>query len=405
MNTIIQRQTDIMNIIKAVDISPTMYRNAVEKYEHLASYLEEKGFDVTIYPQGSFALGTVVRPLHKGEDAVYDLDFIYMVHKHKQNIQPSELRNEVENALRSNSVYNDRLIVDDTCFTIRYADIGDVGFTIDIVPAADEDEWYKAQLREKSDLPHLIDTAIAIPRKEDRSYKWISNNPKGYKQWFDAINESFARYTREDYRNQLYHSNRTVFASIEEVPDDLTRTSLQRVIQILKYHRNMYYLRIKDGDKIKPISAILSTLAAEIAKSAPKTVDVFGLLEYVLNELMIYAKQLEVPKASFRDVYSTRNLLLKDGGNWTLHNPANPEDNLTDSWKDNPQAAAVFFRWIKAVYSDLITSLHKEDQEFRVSIAEAFGDKQVRKTWGSKYESVIAAPILSQGRAKPWKGM
>jgi hypothetical protein len=50
------------------------------------------------------------------------------------------------------------------CFTIEYADVGGVGFSIDIVPAADESEESKIRLRSKSKNPGLIDTAIAIPK-------------------------------------------------------------------------------------------------------------------------------------------------------------------------------------------------------------------------------------------------
>jgi hypothetical protein len=42
--------------------------------------------------------------------------------------------------------------------------VGGVGFSIDIVPAADENEESKIRLRSKSKNPGLIDTAIAIPK-------------------------------------------------------------------------------------------------------------------------------------------------------------------------------------------------------------------------------------------------
>ena len=63
----VERQRDILKVIQSLDISPTMYKNAVEKYTALATYLEENGFAVSIYPQGSFAYGTVVRPLKMGK--------------------------------------------------------------------------------------------------------------------------------------------------------------------------------------------------------------------------------------------------------------------------------------------------------------------------------------------------
>ncbi len=72
-----ERQQDIIRLVQSLDISPTMHKNAVEKYRALANYLEENGIDAEIYPQGSFALGTVVRPSANDANAKYDLDFIH----------------------------------------------------------------------------------------------------------------------------------------------------------------------------------------------------------------------------------------------------------------------------------------------------------------------------------------
>ena len=56
-----KRQNDILRAIESLDITPSMYKNADEKYHALADYLS-RHTDVTLdmYPQGSFAFGTVV---------------------------------------------------------------------------------------------------------------------------------------------------------------------------------------------------------------------------------------------------------------------------------------------------------------------------------------------------------
>lgn len=61
MNTF-ERQKDILSIIEKLDISPTLFKNATEKYKTLAKYLNDNGLEADMYPQGSFAIGTVVRP-------------------------------------------------------------------------------------------------------------------------------------------------------------------------------------------------------------------------------------------------------------------------------------------------------------------------------------------------------
>ena len=56
------RQQDILKLIEGLDISPTMYKNATDKYKAVGTYLQEQGVECDIFPQGSFRLGTVVRP-------------------------------------------------------------------------------------------------------------------------------------------------------------------------------------------------------------------------------------------------------------------------------------------------------------------------------------------------------
>ena len=93
----------------------------------------------------------------------------------------SELRKKIEEILSTSDLYGGKLIPYDECFTIEYADVNGIGFSIDIVPATDEDASIKQELITLSTSPELIDTAIAIPRySKQKIYNWITNNPKGY---------------------------------------------------------------------------------------------------------------------------------------------------------------------------------------------------------------------------------
>ena len=401
--SISERQNDILEIIEHLDISPTMYQNAIEKYNHLTTYLEKHGYAVKMYPQGSFALGTVVRPIHRGDDASYDLDFIYQVSSPKKRITPKELRDEVEAVLRESHLYDDRLVVNDECFTIEYADVNGIGFSIDIVPAIAEDEDKKRQLKSESFRPELIDDSIAIPKSEDRRYTWLTNNPKGYKNWFSAINDPYAALNREAVRRSIFSQNRALFNSVEDIPTGLERSPVQRVIQILKYHRNVYYSKYPGGKELKPISAIIGTLVAQVAEKHVPTMGTFDLLQSVLNELRVYSEQLTSNQSTFKQAHPGNTLLMREGQKWVLRNPANPEDNLTDAWNNNPRIAPVFFKWLTCAHTDLISSLSLSDAEFRTQIAGAFGDKQVRRVWGSKYEKTHTSAITPNSQSKPWR--
>lgn len=406
MKNIPERQKDILSIISSLDISPTMYRNAIDKYNAITKFLNDCGIEANMYPQGSFAFGTVVRPNAKDPSANYDLDFICQVCGCRTDYTPSGLRQKIEDALSSSGVYGGKLTVYKECFTIEYADINDIGFSIDIVPAADEDSDNKNRLIGKSLNPELIETAIAIPKHNgERNYSWLTNNPKGFRTWFDKKNAPFLAVSRVSYRERLFEENRALFSSVEEIPHELDRSALQRVIQILKYHRDVYYAKVKDGDELKPISAIINVVTTQIASQHDPNCSVFELLEYVLGELNIYAQQEKLTFKEFEQIYGNRTVFSRSDGKWYIANPANPEDNLSDKWNQDTRIPTYFFRWVNAVKTDLIESLQQEDeQRFRAAIENGFGNTSVTAVLGKKYCKLIPPkPIVSQGVAKPYR--
>lgn len=408
MKNIPERQKDILSIIASLDISPTMYRNADEKYKAIAKFLGECGIEADIYPQGSFAFGTVVRPNAKDPSASYDLDFICQVSGNRNDHTPSELRRKIESALTSNKVYEGKLAVYEECFTIEYADVNGIGFTIDIVPATDEAYENKSRLVKKCLMPELIETAIAVPKHNgERNYSWLTNNPKGFRTWFDKINEPFLKASRTIYRQCLFEENRALFASVEEIPHELERSALQRVIQILKYHRDVYYSHLKEGDDIKPISAILNAVVAQISSQHTPDCSVFELLEFVLNELNVYAQQQRLTFKEFAQKYGDRTVFSRPDGKWYISNPANPEDNLADKWNHNSKIPEYFFRWVGAAKADLIEGLQlDDDQQFRALLENGFGQTTVSNILGEKYcGNTPPRLIVPKAAARPYRSL
>lgn len=403
MISIPERIQDITAIVNKLDISPSMYQNAVEKYQALAKYLNENDVDADIYPQGSFAFGTVVRPFSKDKDPNYDLDFICQISATKDDISAKNLFYQVQDILENSDRYSDKLVIYDECLTIEYADINGVGFNIDIVPATAENEIAIKRLQSESLRPDLIDSSIAIPFKIDDDYIWKTNNPKGFVKWFNEINLPFFAAVRINYKKSLFTNYRQFYNSVEEIPDALVRTPLQQVIQILKYHRNVYYSNVKNGDSIKPISAIINTVVAKMAEATRPTQSTEELLKFILNEFKIYSHMQSMDSIEFRQHYGNRNIIFKENGKWSIVNPANPEDNLADHWNENPEIPAYFFKWIDVAYEDLIDSLSLNDSEFRSRIENAFGTSSVQSVLGDKYNPVKAAPIYVSHASKPYK--
>ena len=73
-----------------------MRKDAEEKYQAISAYLQAHGIECNIYPQGSFALGTVVRPLHKD---VFDLDTICELSIEKDSTTARETKESVGKVL------------------------------------------------------------------------------------------------------------------------------------------------------------------------------------------------------------------------------------------------------------------------------------------------------------------
>lgn len=406
MKNISERQNDILSIIRGLDISPTLYNNAVEKYQALGNFLNGNGLEAEIYPQGSFAFGTVVRPSAKDSSASYDLDFICQVTGTRDDYTPSGLRDKVESVLKSSKTYADRLKIYDKCFTIEYADIGDIGFSIDIVPATDESDITKRRLILKSSAPNLIDTSISIPKcSSEHKFQWITNNPKGVRKWFDDINAPFLASSKKAERMRIFEENSSIYASVEEIPSELERSALQRVIQILKCHRNNYYASVKDGDELKPISAIINVVVAKIAEQYNPDCTIFELLNYVLSELTIYGEHQHITEKDFIQKYGNRAVFLRPAEKWYIENPANPEDNLADQWNNDARIPNKFFQWVGIAKGDLISSLEQKDnKQFRTILENSFGSANVSGFLGEKYGGDVAPrQIVSQTAARPYR--
>ena len=178
---------------------------------------------------------------------------------------------------------------------------------------------------------------------------------------------------------------------------------MQRVIQILKYHKSVYYSRLLDGDQLEPISAIINTIVAKISTHAPISYDTSDLLQYVLSEIVTYSQHQMLTEKRFFELYGLKEVIKRKNGQWIIENPANPKDNLADAWNQNNKIAPAFFKWSQTVADDLIDSLQRDDAVFRTRIDGAFGESYVKRILDKKYIPQVATIIAPESQAKPWK--
>ena len=399
MNTdvIKERKKDVLTIVEGLDITTTMYNNAVEKYKSITKFLEEKGVTAHLYPQGSFAIGTVVKPLVRKRNSDYDLDVICEVDYNKNSITPAKLYAELKNTFESDGRYSTKLDYYDECITINYSDVNGIGFSIDIVPSVHEDQETIDSMKSRSLLPELCDTSIAITT--DKASDWGSSNPKGFQTWFEAINKRFIDYRVHTNIERLLLENKNVYTTSDEIPKPLIKTPLQRVIQLLKAHNNEFFNKpaIKDY-KVK--SVIIATAVATIAKTAPANYDTFELLDFVVKELFGYNK-LKENYSLFNTTQPLKTLIQFDGKEWFILNPSNPNDNLANSWNEDAENVTYFFRWISAAFNDFKSV---SDADNVVGIINIFGESTLKKTEnGKKYIPKHSVPVSTVAQNKPWR--
>ena len=105
LNMIMSELADELNISK------TMEKKAVSGYKNVGAWLDSDDFDTqtVVYPQGSFALGTVIKPLSgDDEDHEYDIDLVcYM--PEMENDTAEEVKTSVGERLQEHKAHADKL--------------------------------------------------------------------------------------------------------------------------------------------------------------------------------------------------------------------------------------------------------------------------------------------------------
>ena len=348
-------------IAETLDIPPGKYRDAVDRYRTAGQWLENGRYPQctsvpTIYPQGSFRLGTVVRPIRNEAEADYDIDLVAEFPIEKSLTTAESVKTMVGTRLRENSVYRTMLDTEGKrCWTLQYAEKDGAGFHIDILPGIPE-----------SPRQYHGDTSLAITNKREGVYSWSASNPKGYGYWFDQKNREVFIRKRIEQQQAIQKRAPELYARIEDVPDALVRTPLQQSIQIAKRHRDMYFNNAAHCHA--PISIIITTLSAHLYGGED---DVYLALSGIIHKLATYSDLME-----HGAVDPAYNLIQRTlDGKWYIGNPANPEENFADRWHENNHARArAFFAWITKFQEDCIGVLNKHNASIaRDQLAAAFG--------------------------------
>lgn len=322
-------------LIQSLDISPTDYERAKKSYESIGSWLEtghyNSGNAPSIFLQGSFRLGTVVRPYYADKDGDYDIDQVCELTQPSQNPSSRQLKHDIGDRLKSNGTYEKILDQEGKrCWTLNYASADNrPGFHLDILPS----------LSDSTDSGSRI--KITNKDKNIGTYSWSHSDPNGYYYWFKSKNEISSELILEQSR-RLFEANNTLYENIESVPKRLIRTPLQRTIQLLKRHRDIHF----SNKDYKPISIIITTIAAHLYDTRNITETINAFVDYVLErqEFLLRNGSLQFD-----------GILDYSNSEWQIMNPADQhkashaQENFADRWNDDAELPMAFFDWVRSL--------------------------------------------------------
>jgi hypothetical protein len=354
-------------VAHGLDITPEMYNKAEKAVGEITAYLTSIESSLKIYKQGSFNLGTIVRPYKRDRKGDYDVDLVVEFNYDKKTVNSSIIKGRLGEYLKSLSY---REYLDDEgrrCWTLIYPTTNGnyvtSTFHIDLLPCVPESDDIKSEIK-----PEVYqNTAIAITHISDKrtrpyTYKWRTSNPNGFAKWFNDLDYSKYSPLKRLDRQRVFNANKYLFESVESVGDDYTRSPLQMVIQILKRHRDVMYANT-EREAYKPISIIITTLVGKIVEENNLvTNNTYELLNDILKGLEYYASlQNQGITSDYADEYKTKQLIHKSIVNgkvkWKIKNPANSGENLADKWCEDSTYATEFFRWVKKARNDLVDIL------------------------------------------------
>lgn len=360
-----------------LDISEYLFREAESRYGAVGEWLSKDdspfaNLNPQVYVQGSFCLGTVVKPIGDGDE--YDIDLVCELELKKTKVTQKQLKNIVGDRLKSNKDY--KRMLDEECqhsWTISYSDAAK--FHIDVLPAIPDEKSHIVLLEDRGVNRKFAEHAIAITDNKNVHYnilsdRWQRGNPIGFAEWFK--NRMKVSY---DSRRKILSEELNV--SVDDVPKFKIKTPLQQSVQLLKWHRdNMFDY----NDEDRPLSIIITTLAA-----------------------MAYNNELLLADSLQHIIDNMSNYIENRSGVLWVQNPVDPDENFADKWKQFPQKKVSFFNWLNKLRADKSIAFEQNNiSEAAKSMEKAFGFSEV-KTALSKSTAFISGekPIIITSLSRP----
>jgi hypothetical protein len=385
-------------IIAQIDIPDSSYELTEKRYKDLAEWFDRPQsrcsiFDPHLYIQGSFRLGTVIRPLD--ENGEYDLDMACRLRTgitkatHTQKQLKHLVGDDLEDYRVARNIKEERE-EKHRCWRLKYADT--LTFHLDAVPSIPAVVTQRQMIKEAMTKAGSVDVlagsvaehAVTITDNRHAKYdsicsNWRLSNSEGYALWFEARME-LATVLLEKWASAARA------AKIDKFPSFKRKSPLQQCVQLLKRHRDVMFSSDPDG---KPISAIITTLAAAAYNGEVELDDALaGILDRMGDLVRPIAPH--VP------------------------NPVNPEEDFADRWDQleyrELRLADKFRQWLAQAKIDLNTLQKTRSSDVTGEILRSAFEVHLSVEAMSTIPGLVAVVIapkshdVSTQPAKPWCG-
>jgi hypothetical protein len=353
-----------------LDITENQYKEAVKSYMAVGEWLSGEGSSLAPYkpeilPQGSFLLGTMTKPVNPKDDL--DIDLVCRLNGIKIGWTAYDLKQAVGNRLKMHAGYAEMLTPEGRrCWTLNYAESR--GFHLDVLPSVVGQDFFNlmegsisdAQMQNARNLAIRITDKLSINyRTATNPFEWPLSNMFGFAAWFK-------------YRSQVATIRKAIALSesISPVPGyTKKKLPLQIIVQTLKRHRDIMF----NGDEHKPISIIITTLAAWAYNGEEGLLQ--GLQD-VVNNMERYIDQRVDP-------FTNRKI------SW-IGNPVNPSENFADKWVLYPRKAENFWKWMAQVKKDVsLIAMQNNLMGIKESLSKSFGSDLTRSVFTNVGDNVL----------------
>lgn len=198
----------------------------------------------------------------------------------------------------------------------------------------------------------------------DAQTAWKESNPSGYAEWFESSASA------QPLRTILVmdSASRVGTEALLPLPDSSDKKLLNRIVQILKRHRDEWAVEQDDvRQRCRPISVITTTLACHA-------------YNHIIADKRAYDNDLDI----LLDVLELMpDFIVSTQGEIQVSNPHMPEENFAEKWNrseqdEGPQRSETFYLWhaaAQATFNTIAASVG-EDNLF-LSLEDSFGKTPV----------------------------